>query len=89
MVANVMCNGSLYYSSANVEVVVEDCTLMGYDAVLIGNLFLHFGRGCCRHVHGMRRSIVMQIYIFDTQLASGAKNLWRICTVENSYPFLT
>jgi hypothetical protein len=87
MVEIVICDGS-FYSSANVEVDVEDCTFMGYDAVLFGNLFPHFGRACCHHLHGMRRSIVMQIYTFDTQLASDAKN-WRICTVENSYPFPT
>lgn len=47
---------------------------MNYDAVLIDNLFPLFGRACCHHLHFIRRSIVMQIYTFDTQLASDAKN---------------
>jgi len=53
-------DGSLFFSSANLEVDVEDCTLMGCDAVLIGNLFLYFGRACCHHLHGMRRSMLLR-----------------------------
>jgi hypothetical protein len=79
----------LFFSNANVEVHIESCNLVGYDVFLIGNLFLHFRRACCHHLHGIRRSNVIQNYTSDTQLVSEAKNLWMICNVENSYPFPT
>jgi hypothetical protein len=36
MVAVVICDGSLFFLNANFE-VDEECTCMGYYAVLIGN----------------------------------------------------
>jgi hypothetical protein len=60
---------------------------MGFYAVVIGNLFPISEE--LATILMVNRSIAMQIYAFDTQLGSDAKNLWRICTVGNSYPFPT
>lgn len=38
MVAIVICDGSVFYSSANVQEDVKDCSLMDYDAVLVGKV---------------------------------------------------